>query len=79
MLPGNFKLVSIMTYLRALAPHARPERATVDITSLFDVLNPEMVSTSLAWTVLSIATACFVLMALVVFSVKEYVPKDDAL
>lgn len=78
MLPGNFKLISIMTYLRALAPHARPEAASSDIMELFQVINPEAVPSALAWTVLAATIAFALLAALVVFSIREYVPKDDS-
>lgn len=77
MLPGNFRLVSIMTYLRALAPHARPEVASADLMGLFSALNPETVSASLAWVVLLSVSAVCLLSAVFLFSVREFVPRDD--
>jgi len=78
ILPGNFKLVSVMTYLRALAPHARPETASSDLMSLFAAINPESVPAALAWTVLACVSVGCLALAMMVFSVKEYVPRDDA-
>lgn len=77
MLPGNFKLVSVMTYLRALAPHARPETASVGIMSIFSALNPESVPVALAWIVLSAVSSGSLLLASAIFSIREYAPKDD--
>jgi hypothetical protein len=78
ILPGNFKLVSVMTYLRALAPHARPETASSDLMSLFTAINPESVPAALAWTVLACVSVGCLALSMLVFSFKEYVPRDDA-
>ncbi len=78
MLPGNFKLVSAMTYLRALAPHARPEVATPDLMSFFSAMNPESVPANVAWIVLLSIGVVSLVLAMFVFSLREYVPKDDA-
>jgi ABC-2 type transport system permease protein len=70
-LPGNFKMLSLMAWLRVLAPHAQPGAAD-DIAS-GDILTPR-----LAWIVVTavivVTTAC----ALAIFSTNEYVPRDDA-
>lgn len=78
MMPGNFRLVSVMTYLRALSPHARPEVASTDVMEIFRALSPETVPAALAWAVLTVTTLVALALALAVFSVREYVPKDDA-
>ncbi len=78
MLPGNFKLVSVMTYLRALAPHARPETPSMDLMQLFAALSPDSVPASVAWMVLGATTAGALVLAMLVFSWREYVPKDDS-
>jgi len=79
MLPGNFKLVSVMTYIRALAPHARPETASVDVMSVFTALNPESVPALLSWFVLAAVSLGALVLAAGVFSFREYSPKDDAM
>ena len=77
MLPGNFRLISIMTHLRALAPHARPEVASADLMGLFSALNPDTVPASLSWVVLaSVSVVCF-MTATFAFSLREFVPRDD--
>jgi len=64
-MPGNFNKLSLMTYLRILAPHA-------------DNAAPVTISVAMAWVVLfsvivfGLAAACFV------FSTREYAPREDA-
>ncbi|HLV80440.1 MAG TPA: ABC transporter permease subunit [Chthonomonadaceae bacterium] len=76
-LPGNFQKLSLMAYLRVLAPHPKPESATVDITDLLASLNPQTITTRLAWGVLIGVIVCALALALVVFSAREYVPRED--
>jgi ABC-2 type transport system permease protein len=68
-LPGNFKMLSLMAYLRALAPHplstADPTDIATDITQ------------ALAWKVVIGVVIVTVTAACVVFSTSEYVPRDD--
>ncbi|HEY3281872.1 MAG TPA: ABC transporter permease [Armatimonadota bacterium] len=78
MLPGKFGEFSVMAHLRVLAPHPQPETATMDIGSLLQAMTPQAISaatakSALLWTIL-LALA----MAAVVFSVKEYAPREDA-
>jgi ABC-2 type transport system permease protein len=67
-LPGSFKMISLMTYVRTLAPHADPHGnlPTSDVTS------------HVAWLVLAGVIAVTVSGALAIFSVREYVPREDA-
>ena len=78
LMPGNFQKLSIMTYLRALAPHEDVSRAPRGITDLLSMLNPQTISTSLASTVLTLVTGIALLAALTIFSRNEYVPREDA-
>ncbi|HEY3266927.1 MAG TPA: ABC transporter permease [Armatimonadota bacterium] len=77
-LPGSFKKGSLMAYLRVLAPHPTPEADSMDLTSLMNALSPTTISRTLSWEVLSIVTVVCLVGALAVFSLKEYVPRDDA-
>ncbi len=69
-MPGSFRNLSLMTYLRVLAPHAD------SATTPYALANP--ISASLAWGVLfgvvvaGLAAACYV------FSTSEYAPREDA-
>lgn len=76
-LPGDFGKISVMAYLHALAPHPQPSSDTVDIGNIFSsMLNPATISTHMAWTVLICLIVCCLGASLLVFSTKEYAPRD---
>lgn len=76
-MPGNFQKVSLMSYLRVLAPHPQPEAESVEISRLLTVLNPAAISESTAkWVLLGVIVVALTA-ALLLFSVNEYVPRDD--
>lgn len=77
-LPGNFKKLSVMTYLRVLAPHPRPEGESIELGELLNLMNPQAISQPYAWKVLLAVIVVALVGALVVFSVNEYVPREDA-
>lgn len=77
-LPGNFQKLSLMAYLRVLAPHPKPEATTVDISDLLNTLNPQTITMPLAWGVLAGVIVAALALALVVFSAREYAPREDA-
>jgi len=70
-LPGNFKLLSLMAYLRELAAH--PAAAPVDVTDVA----PDPMSPALAWKVVITVIVVTITAACIVFSRSEYVPRDD--
>lgn len=76
-LPGSFKKASLMAYLRVLAPHPAPEGDVTDISDILSVLNPVAISNRLSWEVLLGVAAVSLLGALILFSRREYVPRDD--
>lgn len=77
-LPGNFQKMSLMAYLRVLAPHPKPQAESVDISDLLSSLNPQTISSPLAWQVLTGVILVTVGIALFLFSTNEYVPREDA-
>jgi ABC-2 type transport system permease protein len=92
LLPGGLQRVSVMLYLRTLAPHAMtqdnglgvalpsgPSRLIErKIDVLGTLLSPVAVSTQAAgWTLAGISIVALAL-ALLVFSRKEYAPREDA-
>jgi len=79
-LPGMFQRLSIMTYLRVLAPHPRPDEQEGGrrIEDLFAVLNPDVISPTHARWVLLGTIVVTVALAVLVFSLREYAPRDDA-
>ncbi|MGO8672808.1 MAG: ABC transporter permease subunit [Capsulimonadaceae bacterium] len=66
-LPGNFKMMCLMVYLRALAPHPL-DGAHVQTGG---------VSPALAWKVVIGVILVSVSLACSIFSSTEYVPRDD--
>lgn len=76
--PGSFQKVSLMSYLRVLSPHPQPEATGSRGVKFFSILNPDTIPMSLAWFVLTVCCAAFLLLALAIFSTREYVPRDDA-
>jgi ABC-2 type transport system permease protein len=74
---GNFQYFSIMSYLRVLSKHPLAKSETVDVSQLFSMLNPQEITSSLAWHVLIPLIVCSLLLATLVFSLREYVPRDD--
>ncbi len=78
-LSGNFQKLSLMAYLRVLAPHpAQQESGGNELTRLFQLLNPASITTTIAWIVLGCVTFAALAGALVIFSEREYAPKEDA-
>lgn len=75
-LPGNIRMLSLMAYLRVLAPHPSPEADSVDLGSLLSALNPTEISQHLAWLVLFGVITSSLIGALFLFTHREYVPRD---
>jgi len=76
-LPGAFKALSLMSYLRALAPHRAPEAESLDIRQALGPISTFVITKGLAWTVLLAVAVSLAVAAAVVFSQREYAPRDD--
>jgi ABC-2 type transport system permease protein len=81
-LPGSFALLSVMSYLRALASReisADPaENAGDNLLLAFSRAPNVTISPAVAWTTLLLLTAFCLITAMIVFSKREYVPREDA-
>ena len=78
-LPGNFAKVSLISYLRALAPHTIPKADSMDLSEvLMGAVKTPVITHSLARWVLTVVIAGALGLALIIFSTREYVPRDDA-
>lgn len=77
-LPGTFGRVSVMTYLRVLAPHPTPQGESRAITELLNTLTPEVITRSTAWWALGGTIAIAAVVAALVFTFGEYSPREDA-
>lgn len=78
MLSGVFQRFSLMTYLRVLAPHEGLTDQNNAMTMLFQMLNPDKISQGTAWWTLSTVIVIALASSLLVFSRREYAPRDDA-
>lgn len=78
-LPGYFRHVSLMTYLRVLAPHPREEPETLDMAQAATTLlgTQDEIPRQLAWNVLIGFSTLALALALYAFSVREYAPRDE--
>ncbi len=81
-LPGNFKLMSLMSYVHILAPHnldstsAQPNGAAGLL--LASSSSTYTITHTVAWTVLITVIVVSLTASLAVFSVREYVPREEA-
>lgn len=77
-MPGDFQKLSLMSYLRVLAPHPKPEADSVDIFQMLSSSASQTISSPFAWTVLSCVITVALCLSLYIFSTREYVPREDA-
>jgi ABC-2 type transport system permease protein len=84
-LPGAFAKLSLMTYLRVLAarevtidPDQAQQQASDNILMAFSRPPQLDISAGTAWTVLLAVSAVALIASLVIFSIREYVPREDA-
>jgi ABC-type transport system involved in multi-copper enzyme maturation permease subunit len=76
-LPGDAQRFSIMTYLRVLSPHPLPEGETIDASRLLAAFFPQSISPTFSVRVLIATTLVALALALLCFSTREYVPRED--
>jgi ABC-2 type transport system permease protein len=76
-MPGDFQRLSIATYLRVLAPHPQPEGESMELTRLLSLGNVQSISPTFAGRVLVVVIVVALTLALVIFSTREYVPRED--
>jgi ABC-type transport system involved in multi-copper enzyme maturation permease subunit len=77
-MPGNFQKVSLMSYLRTLAPHPQTQMDSGGFSALLSALSTATITNTLAWTVLLATIVVALALALAIFSNNEYVPREDA-
>jgi ABC-2 type transport system permease protein len=75
-LPGYGQYCSIMTYLRVLAPHEGPE-SMIRLLSL-NTVGVDPPSRIISWIVMISVTLVALIAAVIAFSNREYVPREDA-
>ncbi len=79
-MPGVFGRFSLATYLRVLAPHPEPLETT-NVTSLISQFSQpasaDEITQAFAWGALFLIIAVTLGAALIIFSNKEFVPRED--
>ncbi len=73
-LPGNFKVASLMTYLHLMA---KIKTQNQDSGSLFSTASTFHITLSVAWLVILLTFILSLMASLMLFSVKEYVPREE--
>lgn len=76
-LSGDFEKLSLMAYVRTLAPHAQPEQETTPLTELLSAAASQTITPTFAWRVLLGVTGVALGLALFFFSTREYVPREE--
>ncbi len=76
ILPGYGQYCSVMTYLRVLAPHDVPGSMLGQLAQSVSGVEPPTMP--VAWIVMICITIVALLAAFMTFSIREYVPREDA-
>lgn len=78
LLPGKFPYLSLMAYLRVLAPHPQTGPASNDLGELLQLLNPTQIAPLTARIVLALVIIGCLSLSMLVFTFKEYAPREDS-
>lgn len=78
LLPGDLKMLSLMAQIRALGPEGSFSSAPSGLAEALSRLNQNEIPAATAWNTLAIITLLSLVISCVVFTVGEYVPKDEA-
>ncbi len=76
-MPGNFQKLSLMSYVKVLAPHQMPSQGSGNQGSLVADTTVAVITNHQAWTTLSVFTIVALAAAVFIFAKREYVPRDD--
>jgi ABC-2 type transport system permease protein len=77
-LPGAMQRLSLMSYLRALGPRPDAAGSDAELQRVLSAVSPATISSGLAWMVLACVIFATLAAALVIFSEREYAPREDA-
>ncbi len=77
-LPGNFKYLSLMAYLRVLVPHGGQNVQTQPVNPMLAAISTEVITSRVASLALAGVIIGALAAALAIFSVREYVPREEA-
>ena len=81
LFPSGFARLSILSYLRTLAPHLKEvlgaQGGTEDVSNILLRGNPLAITQPVAWLTVSIITVLSLALSLFFFSTREYVPREE--
>jgi ABC-2 type transport system permease protein len=81
LFPSGFARLSILSYLRTLAPHLKEivgsQSAAEDVSNILLRSSPLAITQPMAWLVMSLITVISLVLALVCFTTREYVPREE--
>jgi ABC-2 type transport system permease protein len=77
-LPGDLKSLSVMAQLRALGSESSFASVPSGMAEMLSMLNQNELSASSAWNTLAILVFFSLIASCVVFTVGEFVPKDES-
>lgn len=76
-MPGNFQKLSLMSYVKVLAPHQTPSQGSGNQAALAADATAAVITNQQAWMTLSLFTLIALAAAVLLFSKREYVPRED--
>ena len=76
-LPGDLKMLSVMAQLRALGSDASFSSTPSDLADALSALNQNDIPAVTAWNTLAILIEFTTVAACVIFTIGEFVPKDE--
>jgi ABC-2 type transport system permease protein len=81
LFPSGFARLSVLSYLRTLAPHLKEvvgaNDGEQDVSNILLRANPLAVSQPVAWLTVGLLTALSLGLALYCFTTREYVPREE--
>ena len=81
LFPSGFARLSVLSYLRVLAPHLKEvvgaSEGGEDVSNILLRANPLAITPTVAWVTISILIVLSLGLALICFSTREYVPREE--
>ena len=77
-LPGDLKTLSVMAQLRALGSDSSFASVPSGMAEMLSMLNQNEIAPASAWNTLAILVAISLIVSCVIFTLGEFVPKDEA-
>lgn len=76
--PGDFRRLSVMTYLKQLSPHADVGTNDNPLEALSEAFQTAPIDTLTCWNTLAVLTIVSLAISIAVFSTEEFLPTEEA-